>query len=220
MAIMMPSTDEMDPLTGLSSRNTFETDLSAELSGPDRNEGAVSVAVLDVDMFGRMNEQLGRSGGDAMLRLMAESLAAAAAPGSVYRFGGDAFGVLWRQLEKEKAFLVLERFREAFSGPQVAEVDGRQLECEVAFSAGIASYPDDGAAAAELVSKAAEALYRAKVTGRNKVCLAREEKMVTKTSHYTQGQLLGLRRLAEREGFGEAVLLREALNDLLRKHNA
>ncbi len=44
--------------------------------------------------------------------------------------------------------------------------------------------------------------------------------MVTKTSHYTQGQLLGLRRLSEREGFGEAVLLREALNDLLRKYNA
>jgi len=51
------------------------------------------------------------------------------------------------------------------------------------------------------------------------VCLAREEKMVTKTSHYQQGQLLGLRRLAEREGIGEAVLLREALNDLLRKYN-
>ena len=44
--------------------------------------------------------------------------------------------------------------------------------------------------------------------------------MVTKTSHYTQGQLMGLRRLAEREGIGEALLLREALNDLLRTHNS
>jgi len=220
MALMMPLPDEKDPLTGLSNRNAFEVDLSAELSATDRNDGSVSVAVLDIDLFGRLNEQLGRSGGDEMLRLMAESLAAEVAPGLVYRFGGDAFGVLWPQMEKEKAFLVLERFREAFSGPHVAEANGQRLESEVAFSAGIASFPDDGATAPELFNKAAEALYRAKVTGRNKVCLAREEKMVTKTSHYTQGQLLGLRRLAEREGFGEAVLLREALNDLLRKHNA
>ncbi len=71
-----------------------------------------------------------------------------------------------------------------------------------------------------MVQRASGALYRAKVSGRSKVCLAREEKMVTKTSHYTQGQLLGLRRLAEREGIKDAELLREALNDLLRKYNA
>jgi hypothetical protein len=68
--------------------------------------------------------------------------------------------------------------------------------------------------------KASEALYRAKVGGRNKVCLAREERMVTKTSHYAQGQLYGLSRLAKRKGVGEAVLLREALDDLLRKYNS
>lgn len=220
MAISMSRSEEMDVLTGLASRGAFEAALIRELSKPERNSEAISVAVLDIDLFGRLNEQLGRLGGDAVLRLMAGALSAAAAPGSVYRFGGDAFGVLWRQLEKEKAFLVLERFREAFTGTHVTEAEGRRLELEVAFSAGIASFPDDGTAAAELMSKAAEALYRAKVTGRNKVCLAREEKMLTKTSHYTQGQLLGLRRLAEREGFGEAVLLREALNDLLRKYNA
>jgi hypothetical protein len=44
--------------------------------------------------------------------------------------------------------------------------------------------------------------------------------MVTKTSHYTQGQLAGLARLAKRMGAGEAVLLREALDDVLRKYNA
>jgi len=68
--------------------------------------------------------------------------------------------------------------------------------------------------------KASEALYRAKTGGRNRVCLAREERMVTKTSYYTQGQLAGLSRLAKREGLNEAVMLREALDDLLRKYNA
>ena len=44
--------------------------------------------------------------------------------------------------------------------------------------------------------------------------------MVTKTTHYTQGQLEGLSRLAKREGLNEATLLREALDDLLRKRNS
>ncbi len=97
---------------------------------------------------------------------------------------------------------------------------GGQVELTPSVSAGLAACPDDDTEGKALLVKACEALYRAKVSGRNKVCLAREERMVTKTSHYTQGQLLGLRRLSEREGFGEAVLLREALNDLLRKYNA
>jgi predicted DNA-binding protein len=62
-------------------------------------------------------------------------------------------------------------------------------------------------------------MYRSKAAGRSKVSLAREERMVTKTSHYTQGQLDRLSNLAKREGLGEAVLLREAMDDLLRKYS-
>ena len=64
-------------------------------------------------------------------------------------------------------------------------------------------------------------MYRAKNTGRNKVCLAREEKMVTKTSHCTQEQLERSSKLAEAEGGGggEAVILREALDDVLKKYD-
>jgi hypothetical protein len=80
--------------------------------------------------------------------------------------------------------------------------------------------PDDGDAPQGLQRKLLAAIYRAKVAGGGKACLAREEKMVTKTSHYDQGQLEGLARLAKRQGQGEAVLLREALDDLLMKYNA
>jgi len=122
-------------------------------------------------------------------------------------------------VEKEEAFLLLEQARAAFGPEHVFEANGREVKLPVTFSVGIASFPDDGANATELVRKAGDAVYRAKETGRNKVCLAREERMVTKTSHYTQGQLDRLSKLAGREGLGEAILLREALDDLLRKYS-
>jgi LysM repeat protein len=62
-------------------------------------------------------------------------------------------------------------------------------------------------------------MVRAKKNGRNQVCLAREEKLMPKTSHYTQAQLEKLSLIAEKEGVGEAVLLREALDDLLKKYD-
>jgi two-component system chemotaxis response regulator CheY len=83
----------------------------------------------------------------------------------------------------------------------------------------VATYREDGTNAVELVRKADNALYRAKITGRNKVCLAREEKMVTKTSHYTVEQLHRLTELAKERGVGEAILLREALDDVLKKYD-
>ena len=67
--------------------------------------------------------------------------------------------------------------------------------------------------------KAESALFRVKQNGRNKVLLAREEKMIPKTSHYTADQLQALTKLSKREGIGEAILLREALDMLLKKYD-
>ncbi len=209
----------VDKLTQLPTRTAFESALRSALDEAKRAGGSVSVGVVDIDLFGRVNQDYGRETGDGVIQALGSGLAEVFGGGGfVCRFGGDALGVLWPSLEKEQAFLALEQFRQGLDGKLSAP--GRAGGVEVTVSAGVAAYPDDGNDAGEIINKASEGLYRAKVSGRNKICLAREEKMVTKTSHYTQGQLLGLRRLAEREGIGEAVLLREGLNDLLRKYNA
>ena len=211
----------MDELTGLPGREAFDTQLTAWIDKKRRSPALLSMVVADVDLFGAINEEYGRDGGDGVLCDLASALQAhLPAPATIFRFGGDAFAALLPEVEKEQAFLQMESFRAAFSAAREVAMGTKTESLAVTVSMGLSTFPDDGAKAQDVIHKANEALYRAKVSGRNKICLAREEKMVTKTSHYMQGQLMGLRRLAEREKIGEALLLREALNDLLRKHNA
>lgn len=211
----------VDAVTGLPNRAALESDLTAAFAAKSKSPAPQSLAVVDVDLFGEINRAHSHDGGDGVLRDLTTALRAGLDSGDrLYRFGGDALAVLMPNVEKEQAFLRMEAFRNAYAGDRSIAVNGATLAVPVTVSMGLATYPDDGTKVPDVVHKTNEALYRAKVGGRNRICLAREEKMVTKTSHYMQGQLLGLRRLAEREKIGEAVLLREALNDLLRKYNA
>jgi predicted signal transduction protein with EAL and GGDEF domain len=84
---------------------------------------------------------------------------------------------------------------------------------------GLASYPTHGNRDVELMREADQALYLAKTTGRNKVSLPlSDSRMITKTSHYTATQLERLAQLARTVKRNEASLLREALDDLLKKY--
>lgn len=197
----------LDALTGLPGTAACRERLSEHSDG-----SGMSLGLIDLDSFGKVNAELGKDEGDRLIARVAQHLAGAFdGAGEVYRFGGDAIMVLLPNVEKEQAFLQLEEARKSFDGVN----QGR-----LTFSGGVAAIPDDGSDPDTLVRKCSEALYRAKLTGRNRICLAREEKMVTKTVHYRQGQLEGIARLAKREGMNEASLLREALDDLLRKYNA
>jgi diguanylate cyclase (GGDEF)-like protein len=205
---MQQSTDNQrsDPLTKLPSAERCRADLEVLA------EGAVSLGLVDLDWFGQWNAQSGRENGDSIIRAVADHLRVQfEGTGSAYRFGGDAIMVLLPGVEKEQGFLHIEEARRSFAESQ---------SDALTFSGGVAAAPEDGSDPDTLIRKCSEALYRAKLSGRNKICLAREEKMVTKTVHYRQGQLEGISRLAKREGMNEASLLREALDDLLRKYNA
>ncbi len=115
-------------------------------------------------------------------------------------------------MEREEIFLFLNELKNNFD---VKTPDGEAQTITI----GMATAFEDASRCAELIRKADSALYRAKVTGGNRVAMAKEEKMVPKTSHFTQDQLQRLAKLAKREGVGEAILLREALDLLLKKYD-
>lgn len=207
---MAVSKSAVDEALQLLRGRDFEKALGAMLD----EDAEVVVAMIDLDSFVTVNEKFGHDEGDRVLIETGEYLKRFTREGvTLYRFGGDQFAMLFADgTEKEEAFLQMEEMRKNY--PVTLPDGGKQT-----ISIGIAASQDDGALYFELVRRAEGAMFRAKASGHDRVCFAREEKMVTKTSHYTQEQLKRLTRVAKREGIGEAIMLREALDMLLKKYD-
>ncbi len=203
--------NQVDEVLRLPKARELEKDLTLMLE----NGMDLVVAMTDLDSFMRVNDEFGSEAGDRVLIETGEYLRATLPEGTrLYRCGGDQFAAVFPEgMEKEEAFLRMESLR---AGYAVALPDGGTQTITI----GIASAPDDGGTYVELTRKAEGAMFRGKLAGYNRVCLAREEKMVTKTSHYTFEQLKRLTKVSKRDGVGEAVLLREALDALLKKYDA
>ncbi len=202
-ALKMPKGDE------------FEKDLTEILdSDAESNGETVVIALVDFDEFMHINTDFGREEGDRILIEMGTYIKESAPKDAkVYRIGGDEFGIIFKgTMEREDIFLFLNDLKNNFP---VKTPDGVTQTITI----GMATAFLDASRYAELVRKADGALYRAKVNGRNRVAMAKEEKMIPKTSHYTQDQLQRLNKLSKREDIGEAILLREALDMLLKKYD-
>ena len=195
--------------------DAFEEELNAILNSDVEASGEiVAIALIDCDKFDHINKDFGVGEGDRVLieagKYIRDNLPEGA---KVYRIGGDEFAVLFRGImEREEIFLYLNDLKNHYA---VQTPDGQRQTITV----GMATAFEDASRCVKLIRKADGALFRAKVSGGNKVSMAKEEKMVPKTSHFTQDQLQRLAKLAKREGVGEAILLREGLDLLLKKYD-
>jgi len=209
---------QTDDLTGLLTRKAFHERFDAILEKAIGSEGPIALAFIDIDNFLRINRDYNHAAGDAVLKGLAELIRQSCGENAIgVRYGGDEFVVIFPETEREQAFLTMEKMRIEASQKVFGLENGGSIE-GIALSGGISCYPMDGRLKSELLRKADQALYRAKVTGRGKIRLAYDEKMVPKTSHYTQTQLERLSKLAGERQAGEAELLREAMDDLLAKY--
>jgi diguanylate cyclase (GGDEF)-like protein len=182
------------------------------------NDPVASLIQIDLDRFADINETAGREVGDRVLKAaVTMTRAAAKAEGWTYiRIGGDEFALLAPSLSLEQAFIRAERLR-AELGRALAEEVPEGLSCTA--SIGVANVPRDAKTPEELLRKADLALYSAKEQGGDAVGLTPGDEMILKSSYYGAAQLGRLKALAERLVTKEAVLLREALDDLLRKYD-
>jgi diguanylate cyclase (GGDEF)-like protein len=181
-------------------------------------EGGASLLLVDLDNLMVLNEKGGRELGDRAIASATRVLTARAkAEGWTFgRIGGDEFALVAPGVPLEAAFLRAERLRADLAAALRKSVPAR---FEATATIGVANVPRDARSAEQLMRKADLALYAAKEQGGNAVGLPPAEDMVLKSSYYSSAQLARLKALAERKKTKEAVLLREALEDVLRKYD-
>jgi diguanylate cyclase (GGDEF)-like protein/PAS domain S-box-containing protein len=154
-----------DSLTGLPNRTLFTDRLTMALVQARRSQKKLAVMLLDLDYFKNVNDTLGHSVGDQLLRAVGNRLKGLLRKGdSIARIGGDEFLLLLPEMLQVEyattlAQKVLQSFREPF------DFDDHQLH--ITTSVGIAIFPDDDGDADTLMKNADIAMYRAKNKGRD-----------------------------------------------------
>lgn len=154
-----------DSLTGLRNRRAFDHSLALELAIVERHHSPLSLLMLDVDHFKRINDRLGHDAGDQVLQMIGQVLSAGARViDIVARVGGEEFAVLLPNTGAQGALEVAERMRLA-----VAQAPGDHGGVSISIGAVTLQ---DGEAACSLYARADAALYSAKEAGRNRVVQA------------------------------------------------
>jgi diguanylate cyclase (GGDEF)-like protein len=159
-----------DGLTGCLNKRTFLDELQKRMKAAERFGKRLSLIVTDIDHFKRVNDTYGHAVGDKVIRALGEILRGLKrGTDIVARFGGEEFCILCEETDARGAVLLAERVRE--------QLGQRTFESElgsfnVTCSLGVAAYPDDAADDGQLFELADKALYGAKQSGRNRVCVA------------------------------------------------
>jgi len=157
-----------DPLTRLFNKRYLMDRLDSELKFAHRHETAVSILMLDLDHFKRVNDSYGHLAGDAVLTQLAAVLVKAVRNEDVVaRFGGEEIVVILRSISLDLALMLGERLRKLVESTVIEHQD---QTIETTISIGVAGFPSTAAETVEqLIDAADKALYRAKHAGRNTV---------------------------------------------------
>lgn len=217
----METAPKKDGLTGLLTRASFMEYVEETLKRMEERETYASLGLIDLDMFKAFNDREGHLIGDELLKSMAEIIGKNTREGDLLcRYGGDEFVLYLPDTNAEIALILLEEIRKlVYDTEFILKVQEKIVKTRFTLSIGISTFPRDAKNITELFRKGDEALYRAKVEGRNRVCLALpEERMKSKTTFYTAKQMERLAMVAKETKKSESFLLREALDDLIKKY--
>ncbi|WP_207921356.1 diguanylate cyclase [Micromonospora sp. KC721] len=155
-----------DPLTGLWNYRYLRESLRREVERANRFGRMLSILVLDLDRFKRVNDSYGHAAGDAVLAEFARRLRGEIREVDLaFRQGGEEFVLLLPETDARGAVIVAERLGAALRDAPIAVAD--ELAIPVTVSIGIAVYPDHAGTGQQVLDAADEALYAAKAAGRD-----------------------------------------------------
>lgn len=159
-----------DPLTGLNNRRYMEMQFTNLLPRHASAEEPLSLLMLDIDYFKRINDRFGHDAGDEVLKEFARRLALSVRAVDIpCRIGGEEFIVLMPGAAAEDARHIAERVRVQVASTPFALSKGQVLD--VTVSVGVSTFAGAGDSAEKLMKRADEAVYEAKQAGRNRVIL-------------------------------------------------
>ncbi|MDP8261954.1 MAG: GGDEF domain-containing protein [Candidatus Ancaeobacter aquaticus] len=159
----------IDGLTGLYLRRHFVEILETEVDRANRNKQPLSFFIADIDNFKHVNDKYGHLAGDILLREVSGILKdEARSVDLIGRYGGDEIAIALPKTDLNIAIQVAERMRLAVKAHNISLEDD---EVTVTLSIGISSYPYNCGSLQDMIDKADEALYKAKQSGKDKVCV-------------------------------------------------
>ena len=163
-----------DPITGLFNRRHLEASMEREIARAIRHQSPVGVIMFDLDHFKRFNDTHGHRAGDAALSTVGDLLLQLVRAEDIpSRYGGEEFAVVLPGATLEQAGDRAEEIRRQLAATRLM-YDGRDLG-NITVSGGVAGCPDHGFTPDELILAADQALYRAKVMGRNRIVVSEQD---------------------------------------------
>jgi diguanylate cyclase (GGDEF)-like protein len=158
-----------DPLTGALNRRHFMELMSREQRRAERYNAVFSMLMIDIDHFKRVNDTYGHQTGDQAIQAMADACQKALRPTDLLaRYGGEEFIITLVHTDQVGAAKVAERLRESVSE---IELPTEQGVLKFTISVGVSTF-FKRSLLEEIIGRADQALYQAKTSGRNRVCLA------------------------------------------------
>ena len=173
-----------DELTGLLTSKSFFSELRREAARAEAESRPFCVLMMDLDHFKEVNDTYGHLVGSRTLEETGRVIKEALRAGDVAsRFGGEEFAAFLLDANYAQALVAAERVRVAVENERfpVTRMDSPESDAfhQITISIGIAAYPDDATDPIHLVELADSALYRAKRSGRNRICAYRPSLAVT-----------------------------------------
>lgn len=159
-----------DALTGIANRRAILDQLRREIASRNRTGRALTVVMLDIDHFKRVNDTYGHGVGDQVIKETANLMVShLRANDRVGRLGGEEFGIILPDTTAENAMLTLERLGRKQAALAFHSETGETFHATISIGVAEHQRAEDADA---VLSRADAALYEAKETGRNRVCLA------------------------------------------------
>jgi diguanylate cyclase (GGDEF)-like protein len=179
--VQLVNASRVDTKTGLLNAGTWEREAATEVARAVRTHTSLAVALIDIDHFKLVNDSFGHLAGDRALRTVARALAIPLREYDlVGRFGGEEFALLLPQAKALDAYRIAERIRTHIGSMPITVSDDADAEpVRLSISIGVAALgarwdSSSGAQLTELLAAADGALYQAKRSGRNQVCVVTE----------------------------------------------